>query len=520
MKTISRLPSGTALLELIAFVVILLVSYHFVSERIRCARFPGGDQGSWMGAAAQVARGEGFTTRWLEFPFLKPAGLPRPDDLRYPGLVFLLALSFKVFGVSYPTALWTAAIIYFIFMSIVFCACRQAFGRLTAILSSAITAVSLLQLQWNTIVYSEGLFGIVAGALILWSTACRDRGRKLFWIVLGAGCGVLYCVRPNGVLFGAGILWLYLAERKKGGELRHAAIGLASMAAVMLPWLVRTWYWFGSPFHLAANAMLFRGGTAESIDRTWSQFVSDYGLFYPVKAVIVGIGHFGETLQYFEHGLQLLPLLGVAIGLAMRRRFYNPFVAAGFFVTFLACCYASRIGESWDGVRFFSPLLPFVYGYGISSLLAAAKSLRMLRRRTVAFATTGMLFLVMIAPVYHPHEYYERTFGAMAPGDKTFHEHTQALERHLAANGTYMASSMAQLNFLYDYNCVGIPEEFVDSTCVKELIGKFSPTLLVVTQKEFRDSRVGAIMREIRRRGGELRLAESNKYALYWKIGE
>jgi hypothetical protein len=520
MKTIARFPSKAALFEIISFSLVLLVSFHLVFERLRCAQFPGGDEGSWMSAAAQVARGDGFTTRWLEMPFLKPTALPRPDDFRFPGLVFLLALSFKVFGISYATALWTAAGIYFIFICVVFFACRQAFGRLAAIITMAITSLSLLQLQWNTIVYSEGLFGGVVGALVLWSSAYRDRGRKLFWIVLGALCGALYCVRPNGMLFGAGILWLYFMERKRGQKPSHAALGLASMAAVMLPWLIRTWYWFGNPFHVAANAMLFRGTGVERIDSSLSLFVSNYGLFYPVKAVIFGIGHFGETLQFFEHGLQVIPLIGVAIGLAARRRFYNPFVSAGFFVTFVACCYASRIEGSWDGVRFFSSLLPFVYGYGVSALLSAVKSLSVRRRRTVALPAIGILFFIMIAPVYHPHEYYERSLRSKAPGDLTFYEHAQALGRNLPADGTYFASSMARVNFLYRYNCVGIQEQYVDSTCVRALIGKFSPTLLVVTQKEFSDPRMQAIIREIRRQGRELRLAESNKYALYWRIGE
>jgi hypothetical protein len=79
---------------------------------------------------------------------------------------------------------------------------------------------------------------------------------------------------------------------------------------------------------------------------------------------------------------------------------------------------------------------------------------------------------------------------------------------------------MAQVNFLYGYNCIGIQEQFVDSTCIRELVRKYSPTLLVVTHKEFGDPRMQAIMREIRRKGRELRLSESNKYAVYWRIGD
>ena len=71
-----------SLFEALGIAVILLMSFHLVSERIVHAEFPGGDQGSWMSVAAQVSRGEGFTTRWLEYPFLQRAALPRPRSCR------------------------------------------------------------------------------------------------------------------------------------------------------------------------------------------------------------------------------------------------------------------------------------------------------------------------------------------------------------------------------------------------------------------------------------------------------
>jgi hypothetical protein len=507
-----------SIFEALAIVIIVLVSFHLVSERINHAEFPGGDQGSWMGVAAQVCRGEGFTTRWLEYPFLHRATLPRPDDFRYPGLVYPLALSFKAFGISYKTGLWTASAIFFVFIIAVFLVCRKAFNPPTALISMAMTSVSLLQLQWNTIVYSEGLFGLMIAGLIFWCIANQTKNKNLFWIVLGAGCGLVYCVRPNGILFGAGILWLYWTERKKGSTISMLALGLASMAAVMLPWLIRTWYWFGNPFHIATNAALFRGGLSDRIDLTFSQFVSNYGLFYPLKATIIGIGNFSATLHFFEHGLEILPLLGVAIGLVARRGFFSPFVSASFLFSIIACCYASRIGGAWAGVRYFSPFLPFVYAYGIFALVSILARLTERKRRVWGAIAVALMVILLFTPVFYPHKYYERTFRSKPPSDLTFKDHTQALGRLLGPKGAYFAISMAQLNFLYDYRCVGL-QKFVDSSYIKELVENFSPKLLVVTQQEFQDPRMGPILREIRRQGGELTLAESNKYGLYWRIG-
>ena len=85
--------------------IILLISFHFIRERVNYAGIPSGDEGSWMAVAAELSRGNGFTTRWLEWHFQKPYILPRPDDYRYPALVSILAVNFRLFGISYTTAL-------------------------------------------------------------------------------------------------------------------------------------------------------------------------------------------------------------------------------------------------------------------------------------------------------------------------------------------------------------------------------------------------------------------------------
>jgi hypothetical protein len=506
------------ILEVAALLFIAVVSYHLVSERITHARFPGGDEGSWMSVAAQLTRGEGFTTRWLEHPFLKPTTLPRPDDFRYPGLVVPLALAFKVFGISYSTALSTVAFVFFMYLTALYLVCRKAFGRKTALLTLLVSSISLLQLSWNTIVYSEGMFGLVVGLLILWTLTRKDLRKPVFWIVLGALCGLLYCVRPNGVLFAAGLAWLYWMERKKEHAFRLFTASLASMAFVMLPWMLRSWHCFGNPFHIATNAGLLRGSGSDPVTLSIGQFLSLYGVFYPFKAIAAGAMTLWKTLSFFEHGIQIIPLVGVVVGLVKRRRFYSPFAVASFGITFIACCYASHSGGSWAGLRYFTSLIPFVYGYGIAELITLAQAATIHFRRPIAWIAYGAIGLALCAPVYYPHNYYERTFRAQAPSDLTFKEHLKTLNALLGKKGTYFASSLSQLNFLTEYNCVGI-QQFFDSTYVSEMVTRFSPTLVVVTQKEFQEPRIGAIMRAIERTGKDVTLVESNSYGLYWRIG-
>ena len=101
--------------EALAAVAALLLAWHFLALRVRAAGLPGGDEGSWLSVAAELARGKGFTTRWLEAHFLVPYALPRPDDFRYPALTCLLAAVFRIFGASVEAGRWTVVAVYLAF---------------------------------------------------------------------------------------------------------------------------------------------------------------------------------------------------------------------------------------------------------------------------------------------------------------------------------------------------------------------------------------------------------------------
>jgi len=129
----------------------------------------------------------------------------------------------------------------------------------------ACTVFSLLQLYWNSIVYTEGLFGIVAASLFLISAYVSER-RRLFWILTGVGIGVLYLVRPNGLLFGFGLAYLFLRSfRKNGKTAGNLIVGFVAMGIIIGPWLLRNYVFFGNPFHIAGSAGLLRVSTDEPL---------------------------------------------------------------------------------------------------------------------------------------------------------------------------------------------------------------------------------------------------------------
>jgi hypothetical protein len=487
--------------------VLLLIQFHFLSERIDHRVLPSGDEGSWMSVAAQLCHGEGFTTRWLEHPFLAPYSIPRPDDFRYPGLSLVLAFSFKLFGISYHTALWTVGVIAMLWTMTVFLVCRTYFGPKTGFLTMMLMVFSLLQLEWNTLVYSEGLFGLVL-ALLMACSIKADFSKIRWWIAIGALTGLLYLVRPNAVLFLAGLVPLAFCQRN-GTRLpwKSIMLFLGAFFIVALPWLARNAICFGNPFHFAGSGGLLRLSANDPLTFSAFDFVKQYGLLKPLGALCEGYVSYFTDLHFFEHGLEIVPLVLVCVGLARRQRFYNGFMAAGISLTFVFCCYTEY--NAWGGIRYFSSVLPFVYAYGINELIASCGPLE---GRIAAIvpallvpAARAVIFMlcacVLLFPVLYPHRFYERKYS-VPKVDREFSmaDYGAKLSSLLQGDRPYLADALGQLNFQWQYGCVGIQESF-DSSEAARSMRTFSPELAVLTREELSMPRIKGVFRELFRQG-------------------
>jgi hypothetical protein len=502
--------------ELLVLIAIELLAFHLASERINARQFPQGDEGSWMMVASQVAHGQGFTTRWLEHPFLTPTVLPRPDDFRYPGLTLILAAAFSLFGISYATALWAVLGIFLVFLLVVYAASRAAFGRGAAILTMLVSAVSLLQLYWNTQVYTEGLFGIALGLVILWTCVFRNRQSPVFWIGLGIGCALIFYVRPNGILFFSGIPFLIIVRGKKI-PWHHAVLSIAVAIAVISPWLYRNWHCFGNPLHIATNAGLLRGGDSDPLTLSFSQYLSRYGVLFPLQAMLHGLAGLFKALNFFEHGLLFVPLAGVALGFALRLPFFNAFVAAGFALSFLLCCYVS-FNYSWAGARYLCSMLPFIYAYGIFAITNSLEKLLRNRAATVKYVVWAGLAVCLCAPVVFPHKYYERTLPHQKADRSVYSRYTAMMDSLLKPGQSYLAtSSAAQFAFLSPYHCVSV-HRFFDTSYVETVMKTFAPILLAGTQAELADAVIAPVLQKIERMGYSRRMAADIGYIQYFTL--
>lgn len=553
----SSLLTAFTLWEGLGVVLALSASVYFLQLRIRGGYPPGGDEGSWMSVASEVAHGRGYTTRWLEGHFLTPYALPRPDDFRYPMLTSLLALAFGIWGQSVETARWTVAGVFLAFAFSSWLVCRYAFGRWAAMAGLGIMVTSPLQLEWNSGVYTEGAFGLAVTGLTAWcllgARGARPRATgttlmhsPLWWAGLGCGVGLLYLVRVNGILFLPGVFWLYRRAGKPGLSWKLPMWAMAAFVLTASPWLIRTGIHFGSPFHIAGSGGLLREA-GQSHNLGLAEYLSQHDFLFPVRRMVLGLFRFFQALRGYEHGLETAPLLLAGLAHILRRRFpspllasrfpASPFLASGLALSFAASVYASY--NSWAGARYMSGMLPFVYVYGLSlvpTLAAAGPVSRLLEKARArmkglripiapSFHLAAVLGIaLLLAPALEPHRFYQRKFSQRIatlgayPYRADLSGHLRILEARLPPGGRYFAGTLCNVNFLSGSgHCIAL-QELYDPAWFPRSMAAFGPELIALTHPETRAAPMLEALERMRAGGYIQDTLESTALGVYLSL--
>jgi len=436
---------------------------------------------------------------------------------KYPGLVSLLALNFKIFSVSYNSALWMVAMIFLGYLAILYVVIRKAFDIYTAIVTMLITVFSLLQLNWNMAVYSEGLFGFLLALLVLWTISISDRTLR-WWIGAGVILAMLYLTRPNGILLMGGFFCVYLlGYKEKRYSIGKPVAAITVMFIVLSPWLIRSYIYFDHPFHIGASAGLLRATNQEIATRSMVEFLKEHGILFPFMRITSGIMGFWKTLHFYEKGLQILPLLFAVIGIFRRKIFYNAFISCGFLITLIACFYVSY--SSYAGVRYFSSFMPFIYAYGIHELFQILKKVSGKRWTVFRFPAVALVCIVLLSPVVNPHRFYFRKYSGSQPHILDVRKHISILNTLVERNQGYFAGQLCQLNFLTEFNCVGIQESF-DSSSVKRSMEVLGPRFLVVTLSEMKSIKFQSIFSTLEELGYKVEEVKRSPFAQYFSINK
>lgn len=228
-----------------AFVVILYG--HFF--------FPGfyglSDACDYSDLGRNIAEGKGFVNHniyplSLCFPFLRT--LPQPTPLWPPGYPLILAGAFRLFSPSDATVLWLNTIFLLLTIPLVYILGLHFYNRRVASLAALFFGASQFVLYLLIIANSE----IIAIFLFSLFLLLLLKGRRtLSYLVAGLLLGILLLTRyPLIFILPAALIYL----RKEGRfEFKKFVWLLILPLLVILPWLVRNYLFFGSPFFALQN---------------------------------------------------------------------------------------------------------------------------------------------------------------------------------------------------------------------------------------------------------------------------
>jgi len=191
------------------------------------------------GRNAQVAREMAASGHWAVPTY---AGLPYLDK---PALYFgMVALSFRVLGISETTARLPSGVFAVALLLLVYGFCRSEYGVRTAILAVVVVASMPMFFAFSRLViFDMPLAFFVSAAIVAGYHAEKSEGRaRRRWYLLGAAAaglatlikGPIGIILPTLVLFSSAVM-----DRRSGVVRRLLAPGnLAVFAAFVVPWVV------------------------------------------------------------------------------------------------------------------------------------------------------------------------------------------------------------------------------------------------------------------------------------------
>jgi 4-amino-4-deoxy-L-arabinose transferase-like glycosyltransferase len=254
--------AGLVLLALIARVVVVLVTPHFV---------PATDAADYDRLAVSlVAKGH----------FPGSVLVPGPTSLRPPLFPYALAAVYKAVGIGSATTRWEAgrlleAALGAITVLLIGLIALRIFGRRTALIGAAIAAVYPPLVLVGSSLMSESLFIPLALGSVLAALSARASPRPWRWSVLSGlllGLGAL--TRGNGlalIIPIAALVWIGRPLLSRRALAAPAALALTA-ALTLVPWTIRNASTFHEFVPITTETGYATAGTYSSAAAHFSEF--------------------------------------------------------------------------------------------------------------------------------------------------------------------------------------------------------------------------------------------------------
>ena len=183
---------------------------------------------------------------------------------------------------------------------------RRVAGAGVGLIAAGIAAIDPLWVQWGGFVMSESLYLVVVPLMLLLALRCLDRPNRWDFLALGLLVGIATLIRSEAIDFVVllGAVVLVLATRSWHDRAVFAAVYLAGLGLLLVPWVVRNDQQMGA-LTLSTNGGLTLSGSYSA--GTISPSSPYYGSFdnnsqFGAAAVLV---RYGTPPDHARHWTEL-----------------------------------------------------------------------------------------------------------------------------------------------------------------------------------------------------------------------
>ena len=229
--------------SLLFFVVVSL----FISN----VQYVGGAEDAEHANLAQnLAAGKGFVSDGIALYFRPYAAVSHPGDAAAPLTPLLIALLFKIFGISAFVAKLPSLFAGLVALPIlVFILGKKLYTPFVGFVSALITLFSPINFPTTVHAEAELLFAVFSLAACLFFIKGFENPRS--FLLMGVALGIAYLTKYTTILTIFGIVLAYgiISYRTRKRSHSHFALGMMLTLVIMLPWLIRNYLLFGDPLY-------------------------------------------------------------------------------------------------------------------------------------------------------------------------------------------------------------------------------------------------------------------------------
>jgi 4-amino-4-deoxy-L-arabinose transferase-like glycosyltransferase len=238
----ARLPLSRFALALGAIIVVAFGMRLWYDLAFAPSVTVGGDGKTYHWLANLIAGGHGFIRPW-DYTL---DGIVRPTAEHPPLYPLLLAGVSKLGWTSWTAHRIASGVMGTAAVLVIGLVGRRVAGRAAGLAAAGLAAVYPLLVVSDGTLYSESLYVLTIALTLLAAYRFRDRPTWRRAALVGGAIGLAALTRAEALLLFPllvlPIVWPLGVARR-----RHAAAGLAALALVVSPWLVRNWVTFGRP---------------------------------------------------------------------------------------------------------------------------------------------------------------------------------------------------------------------------------------------------------------------------------